>query len=277
MREPTDNIRETAAAAVRASPVAGLIRALTHPWGERTWLRVYSVAVAMAAFMGFTGAMGTDVFDGWTRFTFWLIMMLGGTLIVQLVCLIFDSFLRLAPLPEAIVQFIVTTPLITVFVWAVAALFTGRAIDPANLPAHLLPVAVITAAMSALQYALNHRPRQTHEFAPQSIHAEPGKALRDRLSFKYRQAEIYALSAEDHYLRVHTSAGETLILMRLYDAIRELDGIEGSQTHRSWWVAKSAVRDIERADGKLNLRIEGGVSVPVSRSYQKALKDGGWF
>jgi len=33
---------------------------------------------------------------------------------------------------------------------------------------------------------------------------------------------IYAVSAEDHYLRVHTSLGETMVLMRLADAVRQL-------------------------------------------------------
>ena len=51
-------------------------------------------------------------------------------------------------------------------------------------------------------------------------------------------AELYAIESEDHYLRVHTSAGQELILMRLADAVRELAGVEGLQTHRSWWVAR---------------------------------------
>lgn len=277
MREPTDNIREPAPPAVHASPVAGLIQVVTRPWGERHWLRVYSVAIAMAAFLSFTGANGTHVLDMWTRFTYWLILMLGGSAVVQIVSLGFDHFVRLEPLAEAAGMFAAATPLITLFVWFVTGQFNGRPPRVIDLPAYVPPVLVITAAMSVLQYVLNRAPRQTHEFAPQTVHTEPGKAFRDRLPFKYRQADIYALSAEDHYLRVHTSAGETLILMRLYDAIRELDGIEGSQTHRSWWVAKSAVRDIERGDGKVSLRIESGASAPVSRSYQKALKTDSWF
>jgi len=76
---------------------------------------------------------------------------------------------------------------------------------------------------------------------------------------------------------VHTDRGETLILMRLYDAIRELEGIEGSQTHRSWWVAKDAIIEVVRRDGRYQFRLEGGLNVPVSRSFQKALKDEAWI
>ena len=109
------------------------------------------------------------------------------------------------------------------------------------------------------------------------LDAEKQAALRERLPFRHRRADIYALAAEDHYLRVHTSAGDALILMRLYDAIRELDGIEGSQTHRSWWVAKNAVADAARGGGKAALTLKNGLCVPVSRSYVKALKQDGWL
>ena len=38
--------------------------------------------------------------------------------------------------------------------------------------------------------------------------------------------------------------------MRLSDAVEELEGLEGAQTHRSWWVARDAVRGVERGDGR---------------------------
>ncbi|MFX8624480.1 LytTR family DNA-binding domain-containing protein, partial [Acinetobacter baumannii] len=78
--------------------------------------------------------------------------------------------------------------------------------------------------------------------------APPPRFL-ERLPLKLRGAEIYAVEAEDHYLRLHTSRGSDLILMRLSDAIVELEGLEGARTHRSWWVAKGAVRDAKRGDG----------------------------
>ncbi|MDB5460698.1 MAG: DNA-binding response regulator, partial [Caulobacteraceae bacterium] len=89
--------------------------------------------------------------------------------------------------------------------------------------------------------------------------------------------ELYAVQAEDHYLRLHTSRGTDLILLRLADAVAELEGIEGAQTHRSWWVAKAAVTDVRRADGRATLTLRNGVEAPVSRSYTGALRDGGWF
>jgi DNA-binding LytR/AlgR family response regulator len=65
--------------------------------------------------------------------------------------------------------------------------------------------------------------------------------------------------------------------MRLADAIAELDGLEGAQTHRSWWVAKAAVADARRADGRGTLVLRNGVEAPVSRSYAGTPRDRGWF
>ena len=96
-----------------------------------------------------------------------------------------------------------------------------------------------------------------------------------RLPVKFRTAALWAVSSEDHYLRVHTSLGEELILMRLADAMRELDGTDGLQTHRSWWVAKEGVADARREAGKLYLVLKSGKEAPVSRTYQSAVKDAG--
>lgn len=276
MRETPDEMREMTAPAAGASPVAGLIQAVTSPWGERAWLRVYCIAIAMAFFLSLTGAMGTNEAPLSVRLGYWLMTMIGGTVAVQLVSLIMDRFLRLEPLAEAITLFLLSLPAITLTVWGLEALYFGRPLNSGNLQYLMGPVLIVTVAMSGLQYAFARNPRQSHVFA-EAVRTEPAKAFRDRLPFKYRQAEIYALSAEDHYLRIYTSAGETLILLRFYDAIRELDGIEGSQTHRSWWVAKDAVSDVVRGDGRIALRIKGDIEAPVSRSYAKTLKASGWF
>ena len=85
------------------------------------------------------------------------------------------------------------------------------------------------------------------------------------------------MEAQDHYLRLHTSKGLDMILMRLSDAIAELEGIEGAQTHRSWWVARDGVDDARRADGRATIRLKDGAEVPVSRTFARALRQAGWF
>ena len=267
------------AATVRASPMAAMaaLAARLHRQVGTEWLRTYLIAIGIAALLCLTGANGTDAFPLARRLAFWLIVMVAGTAIAQLTHAWLDRALRLRVWQEVVVMTLVITPPITLVVWLVAAVFDGAHPDLAALPLLILPVLVISACMAMLHATVNRVPLQSHVHPAEPIAAPACDAFRARLEFKYRQAEILALAAEDHYLRVHTSAGETLILMRLYDAIRELEGIEGSQIHRSWWVAKDAVADIMRGDGKVDLVLKGGLRAPVSRRYQKALKAGGWL
>ncbi len=108
------------------------------------------------------------------------------------------------------------------------------------------------------------------------ITIEPRTPLMERLKPKLRNADIYALTAEDHYVRVITSKGEDLILMRLSDAIKELGDIKGLPVHRSWWVAESGIKSARKIDGKISLQLHSGQVAPVSRSNSKTVKQAGW-
>ncbi|ESQ74857.1 LytTR family DNA-binding domain-containing protein [Asticcacaulis sp. AC402] len=243
---------------------------------RQPWVRTQLVAVGMAAFLTFVGANGTHQLPLLLRFAYWLSVMVAGTVTAQTIGLLVDRATRLNAWQEMAVMIAGITPAITLVVWLITAAFERRMPRVEDLQYYALPVLMISVVMAFLHTQVNRTPAQSHAF-PEARMAEPGEAFRERLGFKYRHAAILALSAEDHYLRVHTSAGETLILMRLYDAIRELDGIEGSQIHRSWWVAKEAVGDVRRSDGKVSLVLKNGATAPVSRSYVKALKNDGWL
>lgn len=101
-------------------------------------------------------------------------------------------------------------------------------------------------------------------------------ALFERLKPPLRASDIYALSAEDHYVRVHTSNGDDLILMRLSDAIREVAPLIGLSTHRSWWVSEVGVKSVSRKDGKTSITLHSDIEVPVSRNRNKDVKEAGW-
>jgi len=90
-------------------------------------------------------------------------------------------------------------------------------------------------------------------------------------------SDVLALEMEDHYVRVHTALGSELVLMRLRDAIVELDGIEGHQVHRSWWVARGAVEDVIRDGRNIRLKLARDIEAPVARTQVSELKDAGWI
>lgn len=85
---------------------------------------------------------------------------------------------------------------------------------------------------------------------------------------------VVALAAEDHYLRVHTDRGDSLIHHRFSDAVREM-GDAGVQVHRSWWVASNAVERVERDGDRHVLVLRGGLRAPVSRTYGQAARKAG--
>lgn len=157
-------------------------------------------------------------------------------------------------------------------VWIIVRLLVGAGGAPNPL---LLvgPVFAVSVVMTTLNAMASRQPLETHASAP----GAPAPRFLERLPHKLKGAEVYAVEAQEHYVRVHTSRGADLILLRLSDAVAELEGLEGAQTHRSWWVAKDAVTDARRADGRAVLVLKSGVEAPVSRTYAKALRDEGWF
>ncbi|MEQ8404653.1 MAG: LytTR family DNA-binding domain-containing protein [Oceanicaulis sp.] len=137
------------------------------------------------------------------------------------------------------------------------------------------PVYVVSAFVSAVAYAVD---KLTARSQPASgAPARPARALTDKLPHRLRAAPVLALTSEDHYLRVRTANGEALILMRLTDAVAAMEGLDGARTHRSWWVAKDAVTDARKGDGRGVLVLSDGTEAPVSRTYYPALREAGWF
>jgi DNA-binding LytR/AlgR family response regulator len=166
----------------------------------------------------------------------------------------------------------VTLPM-TVFVLALVVLRDHVPLTLAVVRQVAPQVFSVSLLMTALAFLVRRSPTQTHA-APNDA---PAPKLLQRLPAKLRGAELYAVEAEDHYLRLHTSLGQDLILMRLSDAIAQLEGIEGAQTHRSWWVAKDAVTHVERLEGRAMLTLRDGAEVPVSRGFAKTLRAAGWL
>src|SRR6056297_2513273 len=87
---------------------------------------------------------------------------------------------------------------------------------------------------------------------------------------------LLCLEMQDHYLKVHHSAGSEMILCRMEDAARELSGL-GRRVHRSWWVAGDAVAGVKRDGQRTFLRLTDGRQVPVGRSFRPVLKAAGWL
>jgi len=275
MRETTPPIRETTADAAHASPMA-------RRWRVEA-ISSLTIVLCAAVFLSASAAFGTGVAPIVKRFIFWVVLLALGTMAnrgARAYLLTRPSLIRrsiLTALGLALGLSAVLTPLIVAMVrwmfgpqgggwsWVLYVFGTSVTISVAMSALHLLAARRNAAADPA--------PIQTHA-APRG--APPPRFLQ-RLPPRLRGATLYAVEAEDHYLRLHTSRGSDLILMRLSDAIAELEGLEGARTHRSWWVARQAVLSADRSETRISLRLPDGLTAPVSRTYAKDLREAGWF
>ena len=270
-------MRETPSSVVHEAPNTSWIHYFTTP----ETLRGIGISQALGSLLAISGAFETIELPLWLRFAYWLPVMLAGALIGALISWKLVAIERWARSPFmswAVVTVLVALPM-TVIVWLITGLAFQGTLNLRALPFYFAPVAIISAFMSGILTFTNQAPRETHAAPALGEAGDTPAPIRflERLPTSLRGAEIYAVSSEDHYLRIHSSRGSDLILMRLSDAISELDGIEGAQVHRSWWVARGAVKDVERGDGKAVFTLTNDTQVPVSRTYAKALREIGWY
>ena len=243
--------------------------------------RLLLLPVAAAAFLTLTEAFGLQILPLGLRFLYWLILLSVGQIGSVLVQASLDR-LQLSPaglfLAGAVRCILVALP-ITVAVWLVTSMLLSQPLRVERLPIFFLYVLLVTAAMVGINLLAQRRPIKTHvEVRTAETRSDtPAASIVARLPPRLRSARLYAIQAEDHYIRLHTSGGSDLVLLRFSDALSELRGLEGAQVHRSWWVARDAVETPCREDGKLFLVLHGGTKAPVSRTFTRALHADGWF
>ena len=255
-------MRQATAPSVRASWTA-------YAWGP------FGLSIAVSAFLGFVGAFGSAAAPLWSRMAFFVLIGIGAGVLVAACVLASQRIAWLAPRPwlrRAAIA-LVLTPLCALWVWAVVGFAFQHGPRLALLPGYLGYSLGLSVVMTLLSWAI-FRPRAP---APEVSPSGPSPKFQARLPLRLRDSELYAVQAEDHYLRVRTSKGSDLILMRLSDALSELSGLEGAQTHRSWWVAKAGLADVRRAEGRAVLMLKDGAEVPVSRTHARTLRALGWF
>lgn len=131
---------------------------------------------------------------------------------------------------------------------------------------------LVISALAAAGMIWATRPRGAGGDGPDAESADPRDRLPPRLG-----RTVLCLQMEDHYVRVHTPQGSALVLMSLSQAMAGLKGVDGAQTHRSWWVARAGVVGVVEDGRNTRLRLIGGLEAPVSRARLGALREDGWL
>jgi len=238
----------------------------------KTFLKKNILPMAIISFaaglvLAILAPYGTGRYDTATRFIYWIGLCMAGGLGAA----IFDVILYLRKIPQniwlrALGRSIGSAALVSAFILVMQS--PNNTIAGIALTLfYVWLIAVLICGTGALIEMAFRKP----------ANAPLRASLIDRLKPALRSAEIYALSSEDHYVRIITSKGDDLVLVRLKDAIAETAPLRGVQTHRSWWVAESGVETSSFKNGKSEITLKNGNVVPVSRSGKTRIKEAGWI
>lgn len=150
---------------------------------------------------------------------------------------------------------------------------SGSESGSTNLAILYIQVWILTASIAGVVTLIYDKLRQSDLQEPK---LPAGYRFLKRLPAELGQ-DLLCLSMEDHYIRTYTEQGDTLILMRMADAVAELEDFAGLQVHRSWWVATSAIKSTSKAGRKHILHLNNGLQVPVSQPHLYKLKEQGFI
>lgn len=276
---------------------------------RRALLEIWSI-LPMAVIVGFLGPFGTySMGDIFIRVGRWWLMLMAAYILVRPTISIWHRIARATELPQGSVVFwgVIFSSFPMAFIWRALGSEEIRLLDgysgilPFALLCSLAIMAVAWWAARADAHLLRYYngPLLRHfagtpatgqtlppSDASSAIRPNAGSTgagsssatprLYARLSPRF-EGDILALESEDHYVRVHGMRQSELLLLRLRDAIAEMDDSLGEQTHRSWWVARDAVSEITGTGRNREIRLVNGTSAPVARDSVERLQRSGFL
>ncbi|WP_306152739.1 LytTR family DNA-binding domain-containing protein [Roseovarius sp. MMSF_3281] len=213
------------------------------------------------------------------RALYWLGTVTGAILVGFLVHAVVAVFVgRQNPLIFDVAATLLMTLVFAPMVWALRSTVDIMSGIP---PVQFLDVSVNTFVIAGLVFVTRRHTvatgHGTYLSPRQEVAAMPGRQprLQRRLSEK-TTGTIIRLSSRDHHVDVVTTEAQETLRMRLSDAIDEMEPVEGYCTHRSHWVARDAIVELDKGQpGKVFLVLVNGDRVPVSRKFRPDLEAAG--
>jgi hypothetical protein len=223
--------------------------------------------------MTVAGPFGTfDTLDLAGRASFWFVAIAAGIAICSLQRLCFrrifpdQSFFQATVLYSGVFTAIYAPLLIWFIEWFSKGELTGTLAD--------WQIALIIFFIPFVINSLLFKRRESRLASRVNTQPNQGSRLLSRLGLPPDEP-LCRLQVRDHYVDVFTEGTSQSLLMRFADAIEEIDKSIGLRVHRSHWVAKDAIRQVEKEQGRIFLRLMCGTRIPVSRKYVKDLKAAG--
>ncbi len=243
-----------------------------YSFQPRFWA-VFSAIIVVFAIIGPFGTFERMTLA--TRMVYWAITMTGSWAISVTTIAVFNHmpiFARLnSHLRLALACFTASLP-IALFLRFLLPYFSPNI--EISILVHYLYALPLTLAFGFLATMVLSAHNKSHTSADDEANKKLNELLLHRLSPKNRGPVKY-MTMEDHYVRVTTTRGEELVLMRMGDAVSAASCLPGVRIHRSHWVNSQFAQDTRKEAGRTLIVMDDGKQLPVSRTYQKDARAAG--
>ena len=256
-----------------------------------TRVRTVLIDLAILAGIGFMlallGPFGSFAAPFPRRLAYWVCLTIGGYAFYRPALGGAEWLSERLDLPRAgtwVAACLVATVPMSILVWGAGGFYQPLGIPSFEVAAAYYGNVLVVAAVLCLIFWFVGENAERRRAVPHLLRAPapgaeavpPPPRFLDRLPASAGR-DLIALEMQDHYVLAHTATGQAMILMRMRDAVAELDGHEGAQVHRSWWVARKAVREVKRDGRNVRLVLTRGLEVPVARAAVATLQQSGWL
>jgi hypothetical protein len=250
------------------------------------WARLFRGTTVAGLLFGVVGPYGSFIANPTTRLFYWTMLFWAGTLILWPAVVAGLRFGARPGFPPwfagAVAVLIASVPLAPV---AAAGCYLFWPVHASGIRPLEWYVQTIVIALPAVAVALwfetgrPQLPQMASGFGFAPVREPPRIAAPTRgPAFPLHLIDAaLCLQMEDHHVRVHTVGRSYLHLTPLRQVAEELGSERGLQVHRSWWVARVAVRDWEEDGRSLVLILTNGLRVPVARNRIAVLREAGWL
>lgn len=158
----------------------------------------------------------------------------------------------------------------------VASMFMGIEFNPATYWAHLPSnIAIGFLFETIFDFFVREMIRSKMDIKARKLladdHDTPEQIAIAGQSFA--ASELYLLSAQDHYIEVKTDGNVDLLRARMGDCLSQLVAVNGISPHRSYWVARNAVLEMQGNANSKFLQLTDGTKIPVARGRIKAVRE----
>jgi uncharacterized membrane protein YeaQ/YmgE (transglycosylase-associated protein family) len=233
------------------------------------------ITLCIGLIVGYLGPFGSYQMPLTQRLLYWVILIIVGNIIFsqsEKFCKWYFDKKQLNLIVSFILTSLVGSVFLTFFVEYMTHLFLGLQLaNPDNFLFLFPKVFILGLTLNIVGYLLDQAKKNINQ--PQQRQTKDNlfiNRIPDQLG-----SELICFCMEDHYLNVHTTKGSHMMLLRMKDALVELEDYNGFQVHRSWWVALDAIEDIKKQSRKATLIMKNGIEVPVSQKYLPLIKEAG--